>query len=143
MAPVRALLIDLFVSWRNVLRHRRRSLAGMAAVTFGTAALILAAGFIEWIYLAMREGTIHAGLGHIQVMRAGYAEHGTADPFGYLLAEDAAERKRIEASPHVLQVAPRLKFTGLIGLRDASLSFLGEGRDPEREVGGDDALIIE
>ena len=143
MAPVRALLIDLFVSWRNVLRHRRRSLAGMAAVTFGTAALILAAGFIEWIYLAMREGTIHAGLGHLQVMRSGYAEHGTADPFGYLLPQDAAERKVIEASPHVLQVAARLKFTGLIGLRDASLSFLGEGRDPEREVGGEDALIIE
>lgn len=142
-ARVRVLLTDAFVSWRNVVRHQRRSLAGMVAVTFGTIALILAAGFIEFIYSAMREGTIHAGLGHIQVMRAGYLDRGMADPFDYVLAAQAPERKVVENAPHVVQVASRLKFTGLIGLRDASLSFLGEGRDPDREVGGEDALIIE
>lgn len=140
---MKVLLTDAFVSWRNVIRHKRRSLAGMAAVTFGTIALILAAGFIEFIYSAMREGTIHAGLGHIQIVRTGYLEHGMADPFDYVLPGEAAERKIVETAPHVVQVASRLKFTGLIGLRDASLSFLGEGRDPDREVGGEDALVIE
>ena len=137
------LLTDAFVSWRNVIRHKRRSLAGMVAVTFGTIALILAAGFIEFIYSAMREGTIHAGLGHIQIVRTGYLEHGMADPFDYILPASAPGRTIVEKAPHVVQVASRLKFTGLVGLRDTSLSFLGEGRDPDREVGGEDALIIE
>lgn len=137
------LLTDLFLAWRNVVRHKRRSFTGMVAVTFGTAALMLAAGFIEYIYFAMREGTIHAGLGHVQVTRTGYLERGMADPFEYVLPAQAAERKIVETAPHVLQVASRLKFTGLVGFNDASLSFLGEGRDPEREVGGVDALIIE
>lgn len=140
---LKVFLTDCLVSWRNVVRHGRRSLAGAIAVIFGTAALIVAAGFIERIYFDMREGTIHAGLGHVQIMRSGYLERGSADPFADLLSEDAADRKRLEATAHVIQVASRLKFTGLVGFGNASLSFLGEGRDPEREVGGEDALIVE
>src|SRR5438105_3879064 len=102
----------------------------MVAVIFGTVALILAGGFIEWVYFAMREDTIHAGLGHLQIVRAGYPEHGMADPFAYLLAADSPDRKIVSAAPHVVQVAPRLKFTGLVAFGEASLSFLGDARDP-------------
>ena len=140
---LRALLIDAFVSWRHVVRHGRRSLAAAAAVTFGTVALILAAGFIQWIFWAMREGTIHSGVGHIQIVRSGYLQHGSADPFRYLLPDDSPDRKLVEAAPHVLEVAPRLKFTGLISLGDSTLSFLGRGLDPDREVGWKDGMVIE
>ena len=144
MSPcLQALRTDLFVAARDALRHGRRSLAGALAVTFGAAALIVAAGFIEWIYGQMREGTIHSGLGHLQIVRAGYTDHGRADPFSYLLLETLPERKVVETAPHVVSVAPRLKFTGLISLRDASLSFLGEGLDPDREIGHEDAVIVE
>jgi putative ABC transport system permease protein len=136
-------LVDVFVSWRNVIRHARRSLAGAAAVTFGTVALILAAGFIQWIFWAMREGTIHSGLGHIQIVRSGYLEHGTADPFKYLLPDDSPDRKLLEATTHVLGVAPRLRFTGLVSLGNSTLSFLGRGLDPDREVGAKDAMVVE
>lgn len=135
--------MDCGIAWRNVRRHARRSLAGALAVIFGTAALIVAAGFIERIYLAMREGTIHAGLGHIQIVRPGYAERGMADPFAFLLPADAPQRTLAEKSAHVRSLAPRLRFTGLLGLAGNTLSFLGEGRDPDREVGGEDALIVE
>jgi putative ABC transport system permease protein len=137
------LLVDAFVSWRNVIRHGRRSLAGAAAVTFGTVALVLAAGFIQWIFWAMREGTIHSGLGHIQIVRSGYLERGVADPFAYLLPEDSPDRKYVEATRHVLKVAPRLKFTGLVSFGNSSLSFLGEGLDPRQEVGGKGATVLE
>jgi putative ABC transport system permease protein len=138
-----AALTDVFVSWRNVIRHARRSLAGAIAVTFGTVALMLAAGFIEWVYVAMREGAIHSGLGHIQIVRAGYLERGLADPFSYLLPENSPDKRLVETTAHVLKLAPRLKFTGLISLGDSSVSFLGEGLDPEREVGAEDATVLE
>ena len=142
-AALKAAMTDAWISWRNVLRHGRRTTAGAVAVTFGTVALILAAGFIEWIYVAMREGTIHAGLGHMQIVRAGYPERGMADPFNYLLPDGSADLERLKAAPHVVKVAPRLNFTGLVAFGDASFSFLGEGRDADNEVGGQDALIIE
>ena len=138
-----AALTDAFVAWRNVVRHGRRTAIGALAVVFGTVALIVAAGFIEWIYFSMREGTIHAGLGHLQVVRAGYPEHGVSDPFGYLLADDAPQYDRLRQVPNVRKVARRLHFTGLVAFGESSLSFLGEGRDADNEVGGVDALIIE
>jgi putative ABC transport system permease protein len=49
----------------------------------------------------------------------------------------------VEKADHVVSVARRLKFTGLIGRGDASLSFLGQGYDSAREVGGEDAIIVE
>jgi len=41
-----------------------------------------------------------------------------------------------------VSVAPRLRFTGLISFEDNSLSFLGEGMDPGREVAGRDAILL-
>lgn len=125
---------DLSIAFRNVLRHRRRSLSGISSVSFGIIALLLAAGFIEWTYWAMREGSIRSGLGHVQIMRAGYLDSGRADPFAFLLPDNSPERKQIEATKGVLTLAPRLSFSGLISKGDSTISFVGEGIDPQRET---------
>ena len=143
LEALQSLRTDLFISWRNVRRHGRRSLAGALAVTVGTIALILAAGFIEWIYAAMRDGAIYSGHGHLQIVRSGYRERGMADPFTYLLPEDSPARKHIEEAANVVRLAPRLKFAGLVSFGDSSLSFLGEGLDPQLELAGQYATIIE
>ena len=74
---VQSTWLDYLNAFRNVMRQYRRSLFGISAVAFGVTALTLAAGFIEWIFWATREGTIQTGLGHIHVMRPGYLEAGT------------------------------------------------------------------
>jgi putative ABC transport system permease protein len=134
---------DVQVAWRNVTRQRRRSLVGIVSVAFGVIALLLAAGFIEWIYWAMREDAIRAGLGHVQVVRKGYFDGGQADPFAYLLPGQAVERERLEKRPGVRTVSPRLGFSGLASLGDTTLSFLGEGMDPAREAELAGAVLIE
>ena len=96
-------------------------------------ALLLASGFFEWTYDKMREGTIRARVGHIQVTRKGYLDAGAADPFRYLIPEDSADRKVIETFPYVETVAPRLSFNGLISMGESTVSFQGDGVDPERE----------
>ena len=143
MAFLTALLTDGWLAARNVLRHGRRSVGGAVAVIFGTVALILAAGFIEWVIWGMREGTIHSGLGHIQVVRPGYFELGNADPFAYVLPLNAPEKKMIEARPDVEKVAPRLKFSGLAGHGDTSVAFLGTGLVPKLEGGADNVSELQ
>jgi putative ABC transport system permease protein len=118
----------------NVLRHRRRSWLAIGAIAFGTVAMLLAGGFIEWIFVNFREYSIHSHLGHIQVTRQGYRAGATADPFAFLLPDDRETRKAIEAEPGVLLVAPRLEFNGLVSAGETTLSFLGEGVDPEKEL---------
>ena len=125
---------DARLALRNITRQRRRSLIGIGAVAFGVIALLLAAGFIEWIFWGMREGTIRSRLGHIQIVRQGYLESGAADPFSYLLPADSPAQRVSEQQPGVQVASPRLSFSGLVSYRDATLSFLGEGMDPEREI---------
>jgi putative ABC transport system permease protein len=127
------LLREVSIAGRNVLRQRRRSAMAVSAIAFGVVALLLAGGFIEWVYWAMREDTIHSHLGHVQVVRPRYLEAGLADPFRYLLPDNAPEQSAIEKLPHVRAIAPRLGFSGLISLGDSTISFLGDGVDPEKE----------
>lgn len=105
----------------------------LAATALGVTALLLAGGFIEWVYWAMRDGYIHSQLGHVQVTRAGYLDGGMADPYAHLLPSDSPEFRRIEALEHVVAVAPRLSFGGLVSHGESTVSFLGEGVLPAKE----------
>ena len=127
---------------RNVTRQYRRSLFGISAVAFGVVALLLAAGFIEWIFWATREGTIQNGLGHVQVMRTGYLADGHADPWRFLMPQSSAAKETIEKFAGVRLMAPRLAFNGIISHGDASVSFIGEGLDPEKEIVASRSLIV-
>jgi putative ABC transport system permease protein len=124
----------LLLAFRNVARQRRRTALAISSVIFGVAALMLTSGFIEWNLWFGRESTIHSQLGHIRVHKPRFLEEGLADPFAYLLPDDRQQIQKIESMPHVVTLAPRLSFNGLISRGDATISFIGEGVDPEREV---------
>ena len=118
---------------RNTFRHRTRTAIALSAIGFGLVALLLAGGFSEWIYWATREAAIQTGLGHIQVMRPGYRDFGTANPLGYLLPETSPELQALKGTPEVTVITPRLRFGGLISHSDTTVSFIGEGVDTEKE----------
>lgn len=125
--------LEYLGAFRNVTRQYRRSLFGIAAVAFGIIALVLASGFIDWIFWAAREGAIQNGLGHVHVTRPGYLEGGQSDPLRYLLPEKSGQKEAIAQFPKVRTLAPRLSFNGLISHKDATISFVGEGVSPDEE----------
>jgi putative ABC transport system permease protein len=134
--------LDMSLAFRNVLRQRRRSAIGLGAVAAGVIAMLLASGFFEWNYNNMRERTIRARIGHVQVMAHGYADSGMADPSAYLMPESSDALASIESLPEVEAVAPRLVFNGLISNGESTVSFLGEGVDPVKERSLSGALLI-
>lgn len=117
---------------RNLVRQRRRGLLALLTVCGGVVAYLLSGGFIEWIFQEMRESTIHSQLGHMQITRPGYFDHGVSDPYRFLLpgSTEAVERAGAEG---IRTVAPRLAFNGLISMGDSTVSFVGEGIDPVLE----------
>lgn len=131
MGIIGNLLIDTRLAWRNATRQWRRSLFGLSAVALGTAALVLATGFIEWNFLHYREELIHTQLGHVRIHVAGYTKYGYAEPFKYLLPDDAALLAALRRLPEVLEVTPRLAVNGLISHGDATVPFIGQGVEPE------------
>lgn len=128
------LVADLRICLRDLARSRRRTASAASAAAFGVAALMLAAGFIDWIFLAMRDATIHSQLGHAKVVRPGFYSGGLADPFRFLLpSTDAREFREIESVPRVQVVAPRLSFNALLSHGEITVSVIGDGVVPEKE----------
>ena len=115
----------------------------VSAVAFGIVALMLASGFIEWIYHDLRESTIRAHLGRVQIVRPGYHELGRSDPFKYLLPADSPELAQVRATPSVEVVAPRLYFSGLASHGDTTISFVGEAVSPDLESALSSSLVID
>lgn len=124
------LAIDIRLALRNILRQRRRSVIAIVAISFGVIAMMLAAGFIEWIFWATREGVAVTQLGHIQVIKPGYYENGQADPFAYLLPQQSPALSELQSKSGVRSVTPRLDFNGLVSHGDSTLSFIAMGIDP-------------
>lgn len=134
--------LDFKLAFRNVIRQRRRSAIAVGAVTFGIMALILANGFIEWIFLDFRESTIKSQLGQLQIVRPGYHDSGKADPFAFLLPDTVPELETPGKPHQIKSVVPRISFNGLISHDEATISFIGDGDDLRRPRDFGDGLRI-
>jgi putative ABC transport system permease protein len=119
---------------RNLFRNRRRTLITLGAMSFGAAAIILFGGFVNSIYVGVRESTIRSQIGHIQLYRKGYSEKGNLAPFDYLIRDYATLRAELVKMEHVRTVTARLGFSGLVSTGDTTTSFVGIGVDPEGEA---------
>ena len=134
--------LNFNLAFRNVVRQKRRSAIAIGSVTFGIAALILANGFIAWIFVDFRETTIKSQLGHLQIARHGYHDAGKADPFSFLLPDIIPELIASNESKHIKVIAPRLSFGGLISHGESTLSFIGDGVSPQEQTAFGNALQI-
>lgn len=130
---MRQLISDLVIAWRNLTRNRQRSLVSTMTVASGIVAFALASGFIAWIFVDMRDSTVRSQLGHVQIVRPDYFEKGIADPYRYLLGDGREAFSKIAGLNGVVSVTPRLAFSGLASLDDATVSFIGEGVSPQGE----------
>lgn len=135
-------MANLLIAARNLTRNRQRALMALLTVSMAVIAMVLADGFAQWMFWAMREGTIQSQLGHIQVVRPGYNQAGAADPFAYIIPRNAPEHQAIAKTPGVKLAAPRLSITGLASHGETTVSFMGEGVDPAKEAELSKALRI-
>lgn len=139
---LRSYWLALSLALRNVLRQRRRSAVAAGSVAFGITALLLAGGFIEWVFWDFRESTIQSQLGHIQIVRPGYHDAGKADPNAFVLPEALPVLEAPNEPHRIKTVAPRLSFSGLVSRGDATLSFIGDGVSPADEAAFGRGVLI-
>ena len=131
--PLAIIFQEVWLSWRYLRRHTRRSSVALATIVCGIAAYLLAGGFIHWVLEKTRDAAIYSQLGHIQVTRPGYFTTGIADPYRHLLPESVEPIKASIEASQVESIAPRLIFTGLLSKEESTISFMGEGIDPQAE----------
>jgi putative ABC transport system permease protein len=124
---------QLRLAVRELSRNRTRTLISLSAIAFGVVAILLAGGFVEWIFWAMRDDAIKTGLGHVQISRPGFRETGFADPTSLLLPDDMGEMGIVQDTPHRRVVGRRLTFSGLVSSGETTIAFAADAVDPAAE----------
>ena len=119
---------------RNIFRNRLRAALTLSAIIFGVAAIVLSGGFVEDVFVQLREATIHSQLGHLQVYKKGYRDHGRQKPFKYMIDAAGDMVGQFEHLPHVEDVMVRINFSGLINNGNADHQIIGEGVEPGKEA---------
>ena len=127
---------------RNLRRHKARSALTLGAIALGTVALILSGGFVEDIFIQLREATIHSQLGHLQVFKRGYLTQGRRAPFQFMIQDPDRMISDLRQMPEVIDVMPRVNFSGLLNNRRTSYPIIGEGVDAEKEMQLSKYIII-
>lgn len=122
------------LAWRNIGRHPVRSAITVGAVAAGVAALILAGGFVQDIFVQLGEVLIRSQSGHLQVARTEYRERGTRQPERYVVEDVEALRAQVAAVPGVAEAMARVQFAGLLNNGRRDLPVIVEGVEPAREA---------
>jgi putative ABC transport system permease protein len=121
------------LAFRNIFRNRLRTALTLAAIATGVIAIIISGGFIEDVFVQLREATIHSRIGHIQIFRRGYLEYGRHEPARYMIKQPKTIVDAVRPLPHVQAAMARVNFSGLLNNGRADLSVIGEGLEPNKE----------
>ncbi|HJT51792.1 MAG TPA: ABC transporter permease [Nitrosospira sp.] len=121
------------LAFRNIFRNRLRTALTLGAIATGVAAIIISGGFVEDVFVQLREATIHSRIGHIQIFRQGYFEYGRRETSRYMIEQPEVVMNAVRSVPHVKAVMARLSFSGLANNSRANLPIIGEGIEPAKE----------
>jgi putative ABC transport system permease protein len=122
-------MIWLAIAWRNVFRNWHRSLFTVLVAGIGGIAILMTVGYMLSAFVAVREGAIRGGLGHLQIANVAEFEGYSDVPLQHGLGPDDVERVRAAAlamDPEVI-VMPRLELQGVASSGERSVIFLGDG----------------
>ena len=126
--------MDFRLALRNIFRQKGRTTMTLASIVFGVVGLILSGGFVEDVFIQLREATIHSRLGHLQVYKEGYLANWTKEPTKYLIEDPKVLQDLIRISPGVSGTMQRINFFGLLNNSKTDLPIIGEGVEPAKEA---------
>lgn len=126
-------MITLKLALYNVLRNKRRTLITLLSIISASCAIIVFGGFITFTFDALREGTIRAQLGHVQVATAGYFDKGAGLEASQILQNPNTIEEKLRELPHVQSVTQRLSGSGLVSTGNITLTGVLIGVSPEKE----------
>jgi len=118
------------MAWRNVWRHRRRSVLTIATISLGLAFYIFMRGIGDGFHEQMVDNSVRAHIGHIEIHRRGYHD----DPgINKTLPDPARVEAAIRRLPALRGYSFRVLGDGLASTAANSAGVSIVGVDPEQE----------
>lgn len=122
----------LRLAWRNIWRHRRRTVIIVSAMGFGLSLMMMYDGLVDGFNQAIYGNAIKVLGGNLQVHAVGYRESAGQKPL-LPLADDAAVLEAIRAEPGVVAAARRINTGGLASSREGAFAVGITAIEPEVE----------
>lgn len=122
------------LSFRNILRHRNRSIVTILTVCLGFTALGVIGGILGNIFSRLKgQAVVAEKLGHITFAKKGFFENGKLEPEKYLWskAEINGILQLLRNDPEVAIATPRLRMFGIASNSKSSTIFITEAIVPE------------
>ena len=126
------MMLYLRLAWRNVWRHRRRTLIIVSAMGFGLSLMMMYDGLVDGFNQAIYGNAIKVLGGNIQVHAQGYRESAGQKPL-LPLVDDARVLEAVRAQPGVVAAARRINTGGLASSREGAFAVGITAIEPELE----------
>ena len=123
----------LRLAWRNIWRHRRRTIIIVLAMGLSLAFMMFYDGLMDGFNQAIAGNAVRVLGGNIQVHAEGYREKVDSNPL-LPLPDDSAIVQAALAQPDVIAAARRIQTGGLVSNREGSFSLNIIGVEPEAEA---------
>jgi ABC-type lipoprotein release transport system permease subunit len=123
----------LRLAWRNIWRHKRRTIIIVLAMSLTLALMMFYDGLINGFTDAIYGNAVKVLGGNIQVHAQGYRAEANSNPL-LPLADPQAVVKAAEANPLTLAATQRIKTGGLVTSREGAFSVGIIGVEPEKEL---------
>jgi ABC-type lipoprotein release transport system permease subunit len=127
------MILYLRLAWRNIWRHKRRTIIIILAMSMTLALMMwydgLMAGFTDAIY----GNAVKVLGGNVQVHAEGYRAEANSNPL-FPLADPEAVVNAAEANPLTLAATQRIHTGGLVTSREGAFAVGIIGVEPEKEV---------
>jgi putative ABC transport system permease protein len=133
----------LFLSFMNLFRNYRRTLAILLTIALGTGVLFSFKGFIHGVLDQYRESTIHAHYGHGQINTKNYRETVYAEPWKHWIENWEEIQSYLLKQQAVQHIFPRNNFSALLKRGNITMSGYGHGIEAEKEAEFFNSLNIE
>jgi ABC-type lipoprotein release transport system permease subunit len=124
----------LRLAWRNIWRHRRRTLIIVLAMGLGLAMMMFYDGLIAGFNQAIYGNAIQVLGGNIQIHAEGYRAKADQTPLLPLAADQTVVQTAL-TRPQVLSATRRINTGGLATSREGAFAVGITGIEPEQEAG--------
>jgi ABC-type lipoprotein release transport system permease subunit len=123
----------LRLAWRNMWRHKRRTIIIVLAMSLTLALMMWYDGLMNGFTDAIYGNAVKVLGGNVQVHAEGYRAEANSNPL-FPLADPQAVIIAAEANPLTLAASQRIKTGGLVTSREGAFSVGIIGVEPEKEM---------
>jgi putative ABC transport system permease protein len=127
------MILYLRLAWRNIWRHKRRTIIIVLAMSMTLALMMWYDGLMNGFTDAIYGNAVKVLGGNVQVHAEGYRAEANSNPL-FPLADPQVVINAAESNPLTLAATQRIKTGGLVTSREGAFSVGIIGVEPEKEI---------